>query len=176
MTRIATLLAAALAALTLAACGDEGEPIPTGQAEALIRGLETAQRQAAQGSCGTLRNTTIPALEQRADRLRSTVSADTRETIQDGVAHLRDLAEDDCTARQEEELPTTSDTTTSETTTPETTTPETTTPEETTPEETTPPETTPPETTPPETTPPEPGNPGSGNGGTPPGQEKKGSE
>jgi hypothetical protein len=172
MTRTATAAAALMAALALAACGkDSGDPIPAKQAQALLRGLDTAQRQADSGtSCGTLLNTTIPALEDRATGIRKTVGSDTRETIRDGIAHLRQLATEQCNQKQQEQLPATSDTTTSETTTSDTTTSETTTQTtDTTTDtstETTPPttETTPPttETTPPPTTP-------GPNGGTPPG-------
>jgi septal ring factor EnvC (AmiA/AmiB activator) len=156
------------AALSLGACGkDEGDPIPAGQAQALIRGLDTAQRQADNGACSTLLNTTIPALEKRAQRLKSTVGSDVRTTIQDGVAQLRQLATDQCTAKQQQQQPTTSDTTTSETTTSETTTSDTTTTDTTTSDTTT--DTAPPPTdtgttttVPPPTVP--------GNGGTPPAQ------
>jgi hypothetical protein len=170
MTRATTLLAAALASLALGACGkDEGQPIPTGRADALIRGLDTAKRQAENGSCGTLLKTTIPALDQRARDLPSSVGSDTRTTIQDGIAHLQELATDECNRKQQDQLPTTSDTTTSETTTSETTTSETTTSDttttDTTPTDTTTTDTTPTDTTPPTTTPPN-------NGGTPPGAQQ----
>jgi hypothetical protein len=167
MIRAMTLTAALLAALALGACGkDEGDPIPAGNAEALIRGLETAERQAEQGNCVTLRETTIPVLAQRARKLPSSVGSDTRTTIEDGIAHLQELATDQCNRKQEQQPETTSETTTPSTTTEETTTEETTTSDTTT-TETTPTEpTAPPTTTPPTTTaPPD-------NGGTPPGQQQ----
>jgi hypothetical protein len=170
MMRTTQLVAAICAALALTSCGgDDGDPIPARQAVQLERLLQQIQRQSDAGACTTLLETTIPALEQRADGLPDSVGSDTRETITDGIAHLRDLAETDCTEEQQPEQTTTEETT-PETTTPEETT-ETTTPEETTTEEeTTPPETTTEETTP-ETTTPEEGQPGEeGNGGTPPGQ------
>jgi hypothetical protein len=170
MIRATTLTAALLAALALGACGkDDGDPIPASQANALIRGLDTAKRQAEQGSCGTLLRTTLPALEQRAQRLKSTVGSDTRTTIQDGIAHLRELATDQCNQQQEQQLPTTSETTTSETTTSEPTT--TTTEPPTTDTTTTEPPTTDTQTTTtaPPTTPPN-------NGGTPPGGAQQGNQ
>jgi septal ring factor EnvC (AmiA/AmiB activator) len=167
MTRTTQAMAAILAAVALSACGkDSGAPIPARQAQALIRGLDTAQRQAANGSCGTLLETTLPALEDRARKLNRNVGSDTRETIRDGIAHLRQLATDQCNQAQQEQT-TTSDTTTSETTTSETTTDTTTTDQTTTDTTTdTPPTTTETQTTaPPTTAPPTTTAPGSG--GTP---------
>ena len=168
MMRTTQAIAAVCAALVLASCGgDDGEPIPADNAATLERLLEQVQRQSDAAACTTLIDATIPRLEDEAGQIPDSVSSDTRETIDDGIAHLRDLAETDCTEKQQEELPTTEETTTPETTAPETTTTTTTTEPETTdttkPEETTPPdETTPPETTPPDTPPDNP----PGNGGT----------
>ena len=167
MIRATTLTAALVTALALGACGkDEGDPIPASQADALIRGLDTASRQAENRSCGTLLRTTLPVLEQRARRLKSTVGSDTRTTIEDGIAHLQELATNQCNSQQEEQQPTTSETTTSETTTPSTT-EETTTEETTTTTETTPTETTPTDTQTTTTAPPT----DTGNGGTPGAQQ-----
>lgn len=187
MMRTTQAIAAVCAALALASCGgDDGEPIPERRAATLERLLQQVQRQSDAGSCTTLVEATIPRLENEAERLPESVGSDTRETIDDGIAHLRDLAETDCAEKEQDELPTTDETTTSETTTPETT-PETTTPETTT-ETTTPEETTPEETTPPDDEPdpdpepnpnPDPGGNGGtppGQGGTPPGQGKKGDQ
>jgi hypothetical protein len=112
MNRTTTLIAAICAALALASCGkDEGSPIPAKRAATLERLLQQVQRQSDAGSCTTLLDTTIPALEAQAKRLPSKVGSDTRTTIQDGIAHLRDLAETDCTNKQQQELPTTSNST-----------------------------------------------------------------
>jgi hypothetical protein len=139
MKRTTQAIAAVCAALVLASCGkDEGEPIPQGRADRLDSLLQQVQRQSDAGSCTTLLDTTIPALEKQADALPESVGSDTKETISDGVAHLRDLAETDCAEKQQEELPTTDEsTTTSEPSTTTTTTEETTT-TDTTSEETTP--------------------------------------
>jgi hypothetical protein len=180
MTRLTQAIAAVCAALVLASCGgDDGEPIPERRAATLERLLQQVQRQSDAGSCTTLIDATIPRLENEAERLPESVGSDTQETISDGIAHLRDLAETDCAEKEQEELPdTTESTTTSEPTTTQTT--ETQTEETTT--ETTPPDEPTTETTPPdnpETTPPDepdPGNGGTppGQGGTPPGQNKNG--
>jgi hypothetical protein len=115
---LATLLALG-AVLPFAGCGrDEGKPIPRNQARLLVIGLTTAQRQADSGSCGTLLKTTIPALEARAQKISTRVGTDVRQTIRDGISHLRDLAQQDCSQPQ---TPTTTDTTQS-TSTPSTST------------------------------------------------------
>ena len=167
MKRTTQAIAAVCAVLVLASCGkDEGEPIPSKQAQRLESLLQQVQRQSDAGSCTTLLEQTIPALEDRANALPASVGSDTQETIDDGVAHLRDLAETDCAEKQQEELPDTSEsTTTSEPSTTTTTTEESTTTERSTSTDTTPSTSTdtPPST---DTTPPD--NPDTGNGGTPP--------
>jgi hypothetical protein len=168
MIRATTLTAGLLAALALGACGkDTGEPIPAGKATALIRGLDTAKRQAEQGSCGTLLRTTIPVLDRRARDLPSSVGSDTRTTIQDGIAHLRELATQQCNQQKQQQQPTTttSDTTTSGTSTETTTTDTTTTDTSATTTDTTTQTTTTDTTVPPPTTTPP------ANGGTPPGAQ-----
>src|SRR3954462_11412628 len=123
MTRTTQAIAAICAALMLASCGkDEGEPISQKRADRLDSLLQQVQRQSDAGSCTTLLEQTIPALEKQADALPESVGSDTKETITDGVAHLRDLAESDCAEKQQEELPDTTDTTTSEPSTTTTTT------------------------------------------------------
>ena len=168
MKRTTQAIAAVCAALALASCGgDDGEPISQKRADRLDSLLQQVQRQSDAGSCTTLLEATIPALEKQADALPESVGSDTKETITDGVAHLRDLAETDCAEKQQEELPTTDESTT--TTEPSTTT---TTREEstTTTEPSTSTDTTPSTSTnttpPPDTSPPD--NPDTGNGGTPP--------
>ena len=170
MMRTTQAIAAVCAALALASCGkDEGEPIPERRAATLERLLQQVQRQSDAGSCTTLIDATIPALEDRAGQLPESIGSDTKETITDGVAHLRDLAETDCAEQQQDELPDTPTTESTETQPSTTTEPPTTESTDTTTTEST--ETEPPtstETTPPsipDTTPPD--NPG--NGGTPPG-------
>jgi hypothetical protein len=182
MKRITTVIATPLAALVLASCGgDDGEPIPSRDASQLESLLQAVQRQSDAGACDQLQDTTLPRLQREARRLPDSVSADTRETIEDGVAHLRDLAQEDCAdQRDDQDQTTTTDETTAPTTTaPPTTTettPDTTTTEDPTTTETQPPPdpTTPPEMTPPPDTTSPPDNPSNGTGGTPPGLERKG--
>jgi hypothetical protein len=166
---LATLLVATLG-LPLAACGrDEGEPIPANDADALIRVLNTAKRQSDAGSCQTLLRDTIPSLHKRADDLPSSVGADVRETISDGIDRLQDLSEEQCAPEEEPQTTEETTETTEPTTTSETTTTEPTTTTEETTTETTPPdtntETTPPDTGTTTTTPPQTIDPG--DGGTP---------
>src|SRR3954471_14437703 len=129
MKRTTQAIAVICAALVLASCGkDEGEPIPSKEADRLDSLLQQVQRQSDAGSCTTLLTQTIPALEDRARDLPASVGSDTQETITDGIAHLRDLAETDCAEKEQQQLPTTDEsTTTSEPSTTATTTEESTT-------------------------------------------------
>jgi hypothetical protein len=172
MRKTKALTAALIAALSLAACGkDEGSPIPAQRAAKLEKLLQQVQAQVDAGSCRTLRDATIPRLESEAARLPRSVGSDVRATIDDGIAHLRQLVDDDCNSRQQPtttESTTTSESTTTPSTTSETTTPPTTT--DTTTETTTPPtttDTTTETTPPPTTTPPTTTTPGAAVGGTP---------
>jgi hypothetical protein len=114
MRRALATLAIAAAGFAVAGCGkDEGDPIPQTQADSLVRSIEQVRRQSDAGSCGTLLRTTLPALEKKAQDLDPSVGSDVKNTITDGIAHLRDLATDQCTNEQQQ--PTTSDTTPSET-------------------------------------------------------------
>ena len=168
MKRTTQAIAAVCAALALASCGgDDGEPISQKRADRLDSLLQQVQRQSDAGSCTTLLDATIPALEKQADALPESVGSDTKETITDGVAHLRDLAETDCAEKQQEELPTTDEsTTTTEPSTTTTTTEESTTTTEPSTSTDTTPSTSTDTAPPPDTTPPD--NPDTGNGGTPP--------
>jgi hypothetical protein len=168
MKRTTQAIAVVCAALMLASCGkDEGEPISQKRADRLDSLLQQVQRQSDAGSCTTLLDTTIPALEKQADALPESVGSDTKETITDGVAHLRDLAETDCADKQQNDLTdTTESTTTSEPSTTTTTTQESTTTDTSpsTSTDTSPSTST--DTSPStDTTPPD--NPDTGNGGTP---------
>jgi hypothetical protein len=162
------LIAGALAAAALAAgCGDdEGRQIPRDEARALISRLQEADRRLSQDPpvCGDLAEDTIPALEQQAAALPDDVDSDVRQTLEDGIAHLRDQIEAECAERREQEEDTTETTDTTDETTTETT--------ETAPPTTETTETAPPtdtDTTPTDTTPTEPGS----GGIEPQGQQKK---
>jgi hypothetical protein len=153
VTRLRLTALLILAVLAAAGCGEDEPKIPRDEAAELRAALLEAQRRLDPLRCGDLEQESLPKLEDRVAQLPE--DSDVRNTLEDGVDHLRTLIEAECTARDEEEQDTTT------TTEPETTPPETTEPETTEPE-TTPPETTPPETTPPEETPPP--NPGNGDG------------
>jgi hypothetical protein len=165
--RVRHLIAAAVVAGAVAGCGDEEPQIPRDQAGDILRRLQEADRRISQDPpvCGDLSDDTIPALEQQVASLPDDVDADIRESLDEGVAHLRDLLEAECADRREEPDTETTDTTdTTEETEPPTTTEETEPP--TTTEETEP-------TPEPEPEPqPEPDE-GNGSGGVPPGQIKK---
>jgi hypothetical protein len=158
--RLTALILVALGlALVAAGCGgDEGPQIPRDEARNIVRRLQEADRRLNQDPpvCGDLSEDSIPALEDQVANLPEETDEGIKETLRDGVDHLRSLVEAECAARDEE--PDTETTTTEEEPPPETQTqpPET----QTQPPET---QTTPPtETTPTPPTPPD--NPGNGNG------------
>ncbi len=117
------LLAVVVVAAAAAGCGDdEGAQIPRDDARDIVRRLQEAQRRFDQDPpvCGDLSEDTIPALERQVADLPEDVDQDVRETLDDGVAHLRDLIEAECAARRDEPEDTDTDTTTTEETTTET--------------------------------------------------------
>jgi cell division protein FtsN len=171
------VLAAAAGALWAAGCGHkQGAPIPAADANNIIGRLQEAQRRSDAHACHDLRTDTLPILQQQVTSLPQNVDSNVRATLQDGVSHLKDLIQQQCsTQTQTTTTPTTTTQTTPTQTTPTQTTPTqtTTTPRTTTtPHTTTTPTTT---TTTPHTTttPPAPTPPGQG-GVSPPGQVKKG--
>ena len=167
--RIARLTALALVAVGLAlaaaACGEEGPQIPRDEARNIVRRLQEADRRLSQDPpvCGDLSEDSIPALEDQVASLPEETDDAIKDTMRDGIDHLRSLIEAECASREEE--PDTETTTEEEApTTTEEEPPPTTEPPDT---ETEPPD---PETEPPdtETTPSPPGN-GSGGQGPPEG-------
>ena len=140
----ALAVAAALAALA-AGCGGDDAEIPRAEAAELRSALLEAKRRLAPLRCGDLSEDSLPKLEERVAALPD--GSDVRESLQDGIDHLRDLIEAECTRQeQEREQTTTEEEPTTTTTEPPTTTTE---PPTTTEEE--PPTTT--EEEPPPTTP-----------------------
>ena len=147
-------------ALVAAGCGgDEGPQIPRDEARSIVRRLQEADRRLNQDPpvCNDLSEDTLPALEDQAANLPEETDEGVKETVQDGVDHLRSLIEAECADVREEP---------EETTTTEEEPPPTTTEEEppppTTEEE--PPPTTTPEPPPTTTTPPTTPDPGNGDG------------
>jgi hypothetical protein len=153
------------AALVAAGCGsDEEKPkpsIPAASVQELEVRLDEVQRRFDSGTdennpgaCADLEEDTFPAIQDLLDGLPSSVDPEVKDTLEEGLARLRELTQEGCAGVEPTETETTEETTPLET---ETTPPETV----TTPPET---ETTPPPTTPQPTTPQQP--PGSGGGGT----------
>ena len=148
--RLTALLLAASFAAGAAGCGGDDEPkIPRADAAELRSALLEAKRRLDPIRCGDLDEDSLPKLEERVAALPE---GDVRQSLEDGVEHLRTLIEAECAAR-EREPDTSTDTTEEE---PPSTTEEE--PPSTTEEE--PPSTTQPEppTTQPPTTPPDNGN------------------
>jgi hypothetical protein len=168
--RLRHLLAAAFVAAIAAiatGCGDkEGAQIPRNDARQIVSRLQEADRRLSQEPpvCGDLSQDTIPALEQQVASLPDDVDKDIRSTLDDGIAHLRDLIETECAQRKQQPDTETTDTTDTTDTTTDTTT-------ETTPPTTDTTETTPPTTETQPTTPTTPTTPDSG--GQSPGEQKK---
>jgi len=101
-------------ALVAAGCGgEEGPQIPRDEARSIVRRLQEADRRLSQDPpvCNDLSEDTIPALEDQAANLPEETDADVRETVQDGIGHLRSLIEAECAAREEEPEETTTTTT-----------------------------------------------------------------
>jgi hypothetical protein len=149
-------LAACLAALAAAGCGedeepqDQGTPIPAAQASALQQQLDSIQSRydVGGGACGDITGGADPnttAVNRLLRSVPTSVSADVRSALDDSFSRLFQLVREQCDQDKGQTTETTE--TQTETVPPETVTAET----ETVP--TTPPETTPSETTPPATTP-----------------------
>ena len=161
---IAALLGASLLA---AGCGsDEEKPepsIPAASVEELERYLDEAQRRFDSGTeennpgaCADIEDDTFPNIQRVMDDLPSSVDPEVRDTLEDGLARLRELTQEGCSGVEPTETETTEEPPPPETVT---------TPPET---ETTPPET---ETTPSDEVPPGQQKKDENNdGGTPPGQ------
>jgi hypothetical protein len=160
--RALTALAVA-ASLVVAGCGSDKKTIPNDDGASLIRALRQARDATGDPQKCTQLISAVDKVRTRVVSLPSSVDKDTRDSLVNGVNHLIDDANKECSNTQ-----TTPTTTTPTTTTPPTTTTETT-PTQTTTTQTTPTQTTPTQTTPTQTTP--------GNGGTgpenAPGQDKK---
>ena len=113
-------IALTAAALIASGCGgDEGPQIPRENARALGNLLREARdRYEAGPACGSLRNETLPALDQQVAALPARIDRDVRTSVEDGVAHLRELIESECDERDRERRRRERDETTEEETTP----------------------------------------------------------
>jgi cell division protein FtsN len=159
------VLAACIAALA-AGCGGGTQPIRAETAARLQEDLDKVAAAIEAEECGRKVNAPLTRLQRDVGNLPDDVDPDVRQTLDDGIDRLTELAQEECDRIREERTDTTSTTTTTPdtttTTTPTTTDTTTTEPDETTTEEEPPPDEQP-TTTAPTTTPQEPGG---GNGGT----------
>lgn len=95
------LALAAACALAVAGCGDSGgTPIPRAAATDLINDLEEVDRRVQANACNDVREETLPRIDRRVDELPGGIDADVRGALEDGVARLRSLVEDECAARE----------------------------------------------------------------------------
>ncbi len=123
MTRTLLIAAVGGALAVLSGCGDddEGAPIPAANAQELDRLLDQVNdRIEARNACGDIREESLPALQTQLDQLPSDLDSNTRQTLEDGVAHLEDLVDEQCgeIQRDKERDRTESDTTETTTTVP----------------------------------------------------------
>jgi hypothetical protein len=164
-TAFAALLCGALVLLPGCGSDSKGGTIPADQSARLNSAIDAADQYSAAGRC-TRAHTKVRDARFLLTQLPSSVDADLRQNIADGLAHLDSLISSECEAPKQTQTNTTpTETTQTETkteTTPTETTPTETTPTETTLTTTTPTTTTPTDTTTTPTT--------TGTGGTPPGQ------
>ncbi|GAC1318988.1 MAG: hypothetical protein NVSMB25_09100 [Thermoleophilaceae bacterium] len=95
-----------LVAAALAGCGGSkaGAPIPRAAADDLAGRLTEARNRSNPLRCHDLQKDTIPTLEQDARNLPQSVDQKVRTTVSDGVAHLRDLVQQQCDAQRQQRL------------------------------------------------------------------------
>ena len=89
--------------LPVAGCGGsdkKGDPIARADAAQIVARLQEAKRRASPLRCNDLRRDTIPALTSQVNSLPSTVDADVRQTLSDGINHLNDLVNQECTQQR----------------------------------------------------------------------------
>jgi hypothetical protein len=105
---------AAAVLLPATGCGGDkkGDPIPTAQAALIVGRLDEAKRRNDPLRCHDLQRDTIPALRTQVENLPPSTDSDIKQTLTDGIDHLSDLVNQECTQQQ-----TPTDTTTTETTT-----------------------------------------------------------
>ncbi len=126
----AALLAAVLVGLALGGCGSDEEPrpIPTADAAFLLTELDETERRVNARACSDAERGNITRIQKRVDRLPEDVDADVLDALNDSVASLGTLIEDQCRPKPRpkpvETTPLPDLTPEPEPTTPETTTPE----------------------------------------------------
>jgi hypothetical protein len=98
---------AALAAVAAAGCGDDEEKgVPNQESRALRQSLGDVKRALAGPDCDALSDELVPAVEIQVQNLPDDVGADVRDTIEDGVAELRQLVAEECAEATEPETDT----------------------------------------------------------------------
>jgi hypothetical protein len=113
VSRRATVLIGALAAITLAGCGGDKRTIPHDEGSTLIRLLREARSQAGHRSeCDALQRT-VARVQAEVAALPASVDTDTRRSLTDGANNLADSAQQECrNAHTTPTTPTTPTTTT----------------------------------------------------------------
>ena len=167
---LAALLCGAL--LLLAGCGSDnkGKPIPSDQADKMIRAIQAADQYNADGKCARAKKKVVDA-RFLLTKVPDSVDPDVRQGIDDGLAHMNSLIASECQKPETntDTTPTTTTVTQTQTTQTQTQTQTTPTATDTTPTATQPTTTTPTSTAPTTTgtggTPPPPGNGAAGAGG-----------
>ncbi len=93
----ATLLAV-LIGFAVGGCGSDEEPrpIPTADAAFLLTELDETERRVNARACSDAERGNITRIQKRVDRLPEDVDADVRDALNDSVASLRALIEDQC--------------------------------------------------------------------------------
>lgn len=99
-------------ALLAAGCGadeEEGEPIPAGDAQALLTQLDQTQQLVDDGTCRGARFqvTGDGQLEDKVAALPEDVNPDVRQALEDGLDRLGDLIDQECGEDEEPETDTT---------------------------------------------------------------------
>lgn len=110
------LLAAALLALGMVACGSEGEEIPSSEADRLLAQLDELQAEVDAEDCEAA-DSTLTEVNGSVQDLGDEVDRDIRRTLRDLTDNLNDLFRDGACAEDEEETTTSSTTTTDSTST-----------------------------------------------------------
>jgi outer membrane biosynthesis protein TonB len=111
MTALRNLGIAALTALAVTGCGGDENGVPRGESDALRNALRQVKRDLEPLDCDQLSDVSVPAVEAQVQNLPDDVDADVRETIEDGVAELRNLVAQECAEANEPETDTQPETT-----------------------------------------------------------------
>jgi len=95
LARMSLPLALVLAALGLAACGDDDGTIPPDRADALEAALEDVEAAVESADCTTAR-TDVTQLKDAVDQLPKDVGVETKGQLRELVNNLADLVDETC--------------------------------------------------------------------------------